>query len=239
MSIKLTETQRAMLKAAALREDRCLPPAQSLRGAQIRKTAEKLIEAGLVREVKAKPLSPVWRHDDQSGSAFALKLTAAGTKATAIEESGPRRPLVPKDTVASANPKPRPDRSASTPDAHDAQTETSACPHRARQRQRRAAIRQQDRGRDWDARAGGGSDDRGTRVATTGWLPHTTRAALTGLRKRGYVLAVDRSNRERGSVYRIEAKPGEDKSRSGKDASRRGGVMAARPNRDEAECAGC
>ena len=46
----------------------------------------------------------------------------------------------------------------------------------------------------------------GELVRTTGWLPHTTRAALTGLRKRGYVLAIDRSNRERGSVYRIEAK---------------------------------
>ena len=28
-----------------------------------------------------------------------------------------------------------------------------------------------------------------------GWLPHTTRAVLTGLRKRGYVLTLDRSDR--------------------------------------------
>ena len=40
-------------------------------------------------------------------------------------------------------------------------------------------------------------------VAATGWLPHTTRAALTGLRKRGYGVAIDRSDRTRGSVYRI------------------------------------
>jgi hypothetical protein len=39
-------------------------------------------------------------------------------------------------------------------------------------------------------------------TSTTGWLPHTTRAALTGLRKRGY--AIERSRSERGdSVYRI------------------------------------
>jgi Protein of unknown function (DUF3489) len=26
-------------------------------------------------------------------------------------------------------------------------------------------------------------------IAATGWLPHTSRAALTGLRKRGYAIA--------------------------------------------------
>jgi DNA-binding MarR family transcriptional regulator len=39
-------------------------------------------------------------------------------------------------------------------------------------------------------------------VAATGWLPHTTRAALTGLRQKGFVL--DKSKREDGTtVYRI------------------------------------
>lgn len=48
-------------------------------------------------------------------------------------------------------------------------------------------------------------------VAATGWLPHTARAALTGLRKRGF--AIDRVTGEEGvSVYRVatpepEAKP--------------------------------
>ena len=36
-----------------------------------------------------------------------------------------------------------------------------------------------------------------------GWLPHTTRAVLTGLRKRGYALTLDRSEARRGSAYRI------------------------------------
>ena len=40
-------------------------------------------------------------------------------------------------------------------------------------------------------------------IAATGWLSHTTRAALTGLRKRGYAVAIDRSNDKRGSFYRI------------------------------------
>ena len=40
-------------------------------------------------------------------------------------------------------------------------------------------------------------------VALTGWLPHTTRAALTGLRKKGHVL--EKSTRADATCYRIEA----------------------------------
>jgi hypothetical protein len=40
-------------------------------------------------------------------------------------------------------------------------------------------------------------------VTATGWLPHTTRAALTGLRKRGFV--VDKAKVEGATRYRIEA----------------------------------
>jgi len=42
-------------------------------------------------------------------------------------------------------------------------------------------------------------------IAATGWLAHTIRAALTGLRKRGYTVAIDRSDDKRGSFYRIPA----------------------------------
>jgi hypothetical protein len=43
-------------------------------------------------------------------------------------------------------------------------------------------------------------------VAATGWLPHTTRAALTGLRHKGFVL--DRDKRADGTtVYRISSAP--------------------------------
>ncbi len=39
-------------------------------------------------------------------------------------------------------------------------------------------------------------------VEATGWLPHTTRAAITGLRKRGF--AIERTRDEKlGSLYRI------------------------------------
>jgi uncharacterized protein DUF3489 len=40
-------------------------------------------------------------------------------------------------------------------------------------------------------------------IAATHWLPHTTRAVLTGLRKRGYELTLTRGERDGVSVYRI------------------------------------
>ena len=38
-------------------------------------------------------------------------------------------------------------------------------------------------------------------VAATGWLPHTTRAALTGLRKKGHI--VEKTKRADATCYRI------------------------------------
>ena len=38
-------------------------------------------------------------------------------------------------------------------------------------------------------------------IAATGWLPHTTRAALTGLRKKGH--ALEKFKREEQTCYRI------------------------------------
>ena len=39
-------------------------------------------------------------------------------------------------------------------------------------------------------------------IAATGWLPHTTRAALTGLRKKGHSIA--KTSRDGATCYRIE-----------------------------------
>lgn len=40
-------------------------------------------------------------------------------------------------------------------------------------------------------------------IAATGWLPHTTRAALTGLKKKGYAISSDKVNGVR--TYRAVA----------------------------------
>ncbi len=40
-------------------------------------------------------------------------------------------------------------------------------------------------------------------ITATGWLPHTTRAALTGLRRRGHIIV--RCSRDGATCYRIDA----------------------------------
>ena len=54
--------------------------------------AMKLIAAGLVKEVKAKAGTPVWRRDEQTGQPYALKLTAAGAKAIAVNPDDDAEP---------------------------------------------------------------------------------------------------------------------------------------------------
>jgi hypothetical protein len=81
MSIKLTDTQIAMLSAAAQREDRCLIAHPSLKDGAAQKVAAKLIGGRLAKKIKAKPGAPVWRQDEGAGQSYALKLTAAGAKA--------------------------------------------------------------------------------------------------------------------------------------------------------------
>ena len=85
-NVKFNDTQLVMMSAAAQREDRCLVAPQNLKGAAVRKVAEKLVAAGLVREIRAKPGMSAWRRDEEAGQSYALKLTAAGLKAIAVEE---------------------------------------------------------------------------------------------------------------------------------------------------------
>ncbi len=42
-------------------------------------------------------------------------------------------------------------------------------------------------------------------VEVTGWLPHTTRAALTGLRKRGFPVVLHPAGGAGSSVYRVQS----------------------------------
>jgi hypothetical protein len=87
MSNKLTDTQLVLLGAAAQRKDLCLVAPPTLKGATPQKVASKLISAGFVKEVKAKAGGPIWRRDEESGASYALKLTAAGAKAIAVDDA--------------------------------------------------------------------------------------------------------------------------------------------------------
>jgi hypothetical protein len=207
-TIKLADVQRLMLSAAAQREDRCLIRPASLRGAQIVKMQETLLAAGYVREVKAKGSAPVWRRDNDSKSSFALKLTAAGAKAVA--EAGTSFAGEQGDGQGNA---PRATDDARLPGEAVAKRET------AERRSERTRLQGEPRPTSKIAsviellsQAAGAT--LAALIAATDWLPHTTRAALTGLRKRGYVLTLDRGDRQRGSVYRIASKPDRDAGKS-------------------------
>src|SRR5260370_25464541 len=85
MSDKRTDTQVVMMSAAAQRKDRCLSAPATIKGAALSKVGVKLAKLGLAREIGAKPGAPIWRRDD-AGRGYALKLTAAGLKAIAVDE---------------------------------------------------------------------------------------------------------------------------------------------------------
>ncbi|MCR9140395.1 MAG: DUF3489 domain-containing protein [Alphaproteobacteria bacterium] len=49
--------------------------------------------------------------------------------------------------------------------------------------------------------------DVATISAKLGWLPHTTRAALTGLRKAGFEISSEKAEECKPLIYRITAQP--------------------------------
>lgn len=49
--------------------------------------------------------------------------------------------------------------------------------------------------------------DVATISAKLGWLPHTTRAALTGLRKAGFTISSEKAEEGKPLIYRITARP--------------------------------
>jgi hypothetical protein len=199
MSIKLTDTQLVLLGAAAQRKNLCLVAPPTLKGATAQKVASKLISAGFVKEVKAKASGPIWRRDEESGASYALKLTAAGAKAIAVDDTAePEDAGGENDALASR------DQSTILPklEARDARPAEAMAPGSTPPSAPRGGSKLARvialLGRDHGATIA-------ELIAATGWLAHTTRAALTGLRKRGYAVAIDRSDDKRGSFYRIPA----------------------------------
>jgi hypothetical protein len=184
MTVKLTDTQLVMLSAAAQRGDHCLTAPERLKVAILARVGERLVKLGLVREVRAKAGMPVWRRDD-AGS-FALKLTAAGLKGIVVHDGSDEA------AAGGAATLPRPD-----PDANKASDPDSAGPHAKTTPREGSKLAQII---NLLKRPDGATILHLT--GATGWLPHTTRAALTGLRKRGYTVTRERIDGG-DSVYRI------------------------------------
>ncbi len=172
---KLTDTQLIVLSAASQREDHLLIPSENLKGAAARNLATKLLALGLAEEVPVGRDQPAWRSDEEQ--LIGLKITPAGLAAIGVEPeadgSGAEEP-----SSSDAQEGAPADASLGSPRAGSKQALVVSL----LERESGATI--------------------GDLVGATGWLPHTTRAALTGLRRKGYALG--KSKRADGAtVYRI------------------------------------
>jgi Protein of unknown function (DUF3489) len=224
---KLSDTQLVLLSAAAQCDDHCLTATPKLKGGAAQKVADKLIAAGLVKEIKAKTGTPVWRRDDETAQSFALKLTAAGLKAIAVDDGATEeepselpgtncevlREVAPASAVAGQGVIKRNLKEGGGPGVLSQRLGQDGMPSAPRSGSKAAEIvdlLRRDQGATIDEL-----------IEATGWLSHTTRAALTGLRKRGYEISRSRA----GSVTRCgierlgRASDGRDPNANGGGAS--------------------
>ncbi|MCB4767675.1 DUF3489 domain-containing protein [Ancylobacter sp. Lp-2] len=171
-AFKPTDTHLVLLSAAAQRDDLLLDLASRLEGADLQRTGEKLLAAGLVAETVAGPDQPTWRSDDNE-QRIGLMLTPSGLAAIGVEAGASTE----VDVVATGEG-----------------AETAVVAPRERSGTKRALVI------DLLSREEGASV--ADLMSATGWLAHTTRAALTGLRKQGHVL-IKASGPDGKTIYRI------------------------------------
>jgi hypothetical protein len=172
-TISLTNTQRILLAGAAERDDGACDLSSRTSRRPAAKYVTSLIEQGLVREVRSKAGMPAWREDDD-GRSLALLITKRGRDAVRV--------------VA--------EQESELPDAgpESGSTEPVIAAHQLREGSKIATVIMM-----LSRETGASLPDL---VAATGWMAHTTRAALTGLRKRGHDVTRVRQE-EGGTVYRI------------------------------------
>lgn len=188
---KLNQTQIAVLSAAANRRDHLLVPPGGLSGRSAKAPATTLMKLGLAVEVEVKRKQPAWP-TGEVGTRISLALTEAGLTpvrvqqgAKATEAPGPQ--MTEPAHSGAGSPEPRAQEEAPSTDAGS----------RAPADSPRGGTKQSLVLRLLRRPSGASLDEL---VAATRWLPHTTRAALTGLRQRGF--AIDRRKGEDGrSAY--------------------------------------
>jgi hypothetical protein len=193
---KLTDTQLVLLSAASQHPDGVIPISERLKGGVATSVGEKLIALGLAEERVAVPPMNIWR-ETAEGQRVVLVITPLGLAAVGIEaEDGSSdaadgsvyaAPATRGTTTAPAiapAPNPAPDLPA------------TAAGRSGTKKAQVIELLQQE---------GGASIN--DIVVLTGWLPHTTRAALTGLRKTGMTIEMVR---QAGSAtrYRIAGQAG-------------------------------
>jgi hypothetical protein len=202
---KLTDTQLIVLSSASKHDEGLATRPINLHAAAAQKVASSLINKGLAREIRAKADAPVW-HENGDGR-FALKITRAGREAIGVDEEEA------EDAGSSASPPPSKSKKAATKAAgakgtakkSEARTRSAAPRKSGAEEALSVQLRPGSKQAiivDLMMRPKGAALD--DLIAATDWLPHTTRAALTGLRKRGYT--VERTRGE-DKITRYRATP--------------------------------
>ena len=164
---KLTDTQLIVLSKAAAREDGAAVVPPKLNRAAAAKVGASLVARKLMREVRTKPGMPAWRADENRRS-VSLIITRAGRDAIGVDSA-----------AKTDQPIPNRHNNVTPGDRHPA----GAAPRAGSKQALVIEMLSKQPGATLAAL-----------VEATGWLPHTTRAALTGLRKRGF--AVERFRHE-------------------------------------------
>ncbi len=175
---RLTDTQLAILNAAAQREDgNALPLPGSLRGGAATKAVGALLSRGLVAEhatdslAKADPaLNTIWRNDDE-GLGVLLRITGAGLEAIGVERSEPDvAPQEPDSAPETAEDAPHGGQGEAGPNRRDARPQAPRTREGTKQAQLIALLRD-----------GATINEM---VAATGWQSHTVRGAMAGALKK-------------------------------------------------------
>lgn len=190
----LTVAQILILATAAQRPDYMvlpLPPTIRARGGAQRNLLSPLLKMNLVAEVPVDDASIAWR-TDQAGLRHGLRITAAGLAAAGVDEDA-------TGETADASVDTRTEEIAvSTGDDAIAAEEPAANQVTQDAPPRRPTGKLGDVLQAISAEAGATLVEITT---LTGWLPHTARAAVTGLRKRGFDVAlIQQSGRK---AYRL------------------------------------
>lgn len=158
---KLTDMQLILLTTACQREaGSLLPPPETLgtQAGRIRKAVEALIKKGLAAEKEGMAETQAWRSEGEI------------TVGVIVTDAG--RAIIGPALV---------DAAAEVPKLEElATTSNDTTPAASRPGTKQAQVI------DLLKRDGGASLTE--IVETTGWLPHTSRAALTGLRKKGHAI---------------------------------------------------
>ena len=219
-SVSLTAPQLHALASAACRDDGALVLPARLRGKAAQNFVGALIEKGVAREIRAKPGMPVYRRDAETGRSYTLVTTKLGRTSSSPSQDETASPLPEAEPQHTSAAKSSPV-SNGKPGLVDAAS--SAVPAILQNGPgTNATITELEPSTGATAPTGSNAPRSGSKLAnviallcretgasveelmaSTGWLPHTTRAALTGLRKRGYAILREHRD-EKGSVYRIE-----------------------------------